>query len=82
MQERLVCGLDHHSPIEDDQIQLDLEGCAEARVGRHVLEVVARNWRHVAFGYAGETGVLEAWVGIQGRLDASGPRGMRDAPTV
>ena len=42
-----VCGLDHHSPIEDDQIQLDLEGCAKARVGMHVLEVVAQNYRHV-----------------------------------
>ena len=31
--------MDHHSPIADDQIHLDPEGCAKARDGRHVLRL-------------------------------------------
>ena len=33
-----------------------------SRVGRHVLEVLLGEFTKLAFGYAGETGVLEAWM--------------------
>ena len=48
----------------DDRRQLGLEGCAKARVGRQVLEVLLGTIATVAFGYAGETGVLEARIGF------------------
>ena len=57
-------GLDHHSPTDDDQVQLDLESRAKAHVGRHVLEVVLGTIAMLAFGYAGDTGVLEAGIGL------------------
>ena len=50
--------------MADDQRQLDLEGCARAGVGRQVLEVLLRTIATLAFGYAGETGVLEARIGF------------------
>ena len=50
--------------LEDDQIQLDLEGRAKARVGRNVLKVNARNYRHAASNYAREVGVLKAELGF------------------
>ena len=53
-----ACGLDHHSPMEVDQIQLGLEGCANARVGMHVLEVFLGTIAMLAFGYAGR---LASW---------------------
>ena len=56
--------MDHHSPIADDRRQLGLEGCTKARVGRQVLEVLLRTIATLAFGYAGETGVLEARIGF------------------
>ena len=51
-------------PNEDDQIQVNLEGCAKDHVGMHFLEHVAQNYRLLTFGLAGETGVLEAWIGV------------------
>ena len=48
--------------IAEDRRQLDLEGCMKARVGSHVLGAVLRVVALLAFGQAGETDVLEAWI--------------------
>ena len=43
---------------------LDLEGCAKAHVGMHVLRLLLTTIALLTFGYAGETGVLEAGIGF------------------